>query len=82
MPLTIELTHEAEKQLSEIAAEQGVPPGELAQTLFQRALQRERNEASIAVLNGFLEGDGDEQAATWQALETGLADSRRRTRKE
>jgi hypothetical protein len=84
MTLTLEIPRDLEEPLTRAALQQGVPLENYALELMQRAMQRQRNQASIAVLQSFMseEEDGSEHAETWQTLKQGLADSRRRTQKE
>lgn len=84
MTLTLEIPPQWEEPLTRAASEHGVPIENYAMELMQRAMQRERNQATMAVLHSFLSEteEGDDHAETWQALEQGLSESRRLTRKE
>jgi hypothetical protein len=81
MAITLELAPETERQLHQLAAERGVPMTDYAQALLEKALLRERNAATRAVLQSFMEEDGDEQQETWRILEQGLRESRQMTRR-
>ena len=81
MTLTLELKPETEKEIQKLSADQGILMTDFVESLLEKALLRERNAATISVLNGFMEGDGGEQRETWLALEKGLAETRKSTRK-
>ena len=61
MTLTIELPPAQEAQLTELAQRQGVPINQYALELLQTELQRQKNQAAIAVLDSFMQEDGEEQ---------------------
>jgi hypothetical protein len=84
MTLTLEIPQDWEEPLARAASQEGLPLENYALELMQKAIQRQRNQASIAVLQSFLseEEDGADHAETWQTLQQGLAESRRLTRKE
>ena len=87
MTILLDLQPDVEKQLQTLAQAQGIAPAEYAHTLFQRAVAeqlrlRQRNAATVAVLDAFLQEDADEQRETWEALQTGLATSRQATRRD
>ena len=81
MTLTLELKPETEKEILKLSANQGIQMSEVVESLLEKALLRERNAATIAVLNGFMEGDGDEQRETWLVLEKGMLESRQASRR-
>ena len=76
MTLTLELSPALEQSLIDAAASQGIEVADYTLELVQRALQRERNQATIALLRSFTEGDGEEQSSTWQALQQEMTDTR------
>lgn len=82
MTLTLELSPALEQSLIDGAASQGLEVADYTLELVQRALQRERNQATIALLRSFIGGDGEEQSATWQALQQGLIETRRLNQQE
>ena len=55
MTLTLEIPKDWEEPLNRAASDQGIPLENYALDIMQRAVQRERNQASIAVLNSFFE---------------------------
>ena len=81
MTLTLELKPETEKEILKLSANQGIQMSEVVESLLEKALLRERNAATIAVLNGFMAGDGDEQRETWLSLEKGMLESRQASRR-
>ena len=81
MTLLLELKPGLEVQIRQLAQEQGIQMTECVQSLLEKALLRERNEATISALDSFMEGDGEEQNDTWVALEKGLSESRQLTRR-
>ena len=80
MTLLLELKPGLEEQINQLADAQGVPMSECVNSLLEKILLRERNEATISALDSFMEGDGEEQNDTWGALEKGLSESRQLTR--
>ena len=81
MTIALEMPNETIQFLEENATQHNFSPLEYTQWLFNCAIQREKNRTVIAILDAFMEEDGQEQKETWEALKKGLEESRCLSRK-
>lgn len=71
--MTLTLTPDLERRLTQEAERQGVKPDEYALQLLDKQLEPEDRKTALAdALRSFREGDAEEQRETFEALKQGL----------
>ena len=61
LKLISELKPETGQEILKLSANQGIQMTDIVESLLAKAFLRERNAATLAVLNGYMKGEGEEK---------------------